>query len=78
MGDHVKASGGGFRAGFARAQQYAKAITTGVGALTSAGLFVALPSPYDVWLGLGTALLTTFATYKVPNAKPTEPDDPAG
>lgn len=76
MGEHAKTTG--FRAGLARAQQYAKTVTTGVGALTSVGLLAGLPDPWNVWVGLGTALLTTFATYRVPNAKPAGEQTSAG
>ncbi|PYY34090.1 hypothetical protein DEJ16_12605 [Curtobacterium sp. MCJR17_055] len=90
MGDHEKPTK--VRVTLATCQQYAKTIVTGVGGLTSVGLLTNLPEPYNVWVGLGTALLTTFATYKVRNARPpaeqtsagypdalkTEPDDALG
>lgn len=75
-GDHEKTTT--LAAGFARVQQYAKTIVTGVGGLTSVGLLTNLPEPYNFWFGLGTALLTTVATYRVPNAKPAEEQTTAG
>lgn len=76
MADHKKRTA--FAAGFARAQQYAKTVVTGVGGLTSVGLLTGLPDPWNLWVGLGTALLTTFATYRVPNAKPAKEETTAG
>ncbi|PZE84150.1 hypothetical protein [Curtobacterium sp. MCBD17_032] len=89
MGDHEKPTTAG--ATLAVVQQYAKAIVAGVGAVLTAGA-ITLPDDVAPWVGLGMALLTTAATYKVPNTRPpaeetsagypdalkTEPDDALG
>jgi hypothetical protein len=52
---------------FATIQQYAKAIVALVGAILTAGAF-ALPDEAQPWVGLGLAILTAIATYRIPNA----------
>ncbi|ROR33201.1 hypothetical protein EDF63_1606 [Curtobacterium sp. JUb34] len=63
MSDHVGRGTGWF----GRNQKFAKTIVTGIGALTTAGLLTSLPVERAPCVGLATALLTTYATYKVPN-----------
>lgn len=52
---------------FSKIQQYAKAIAALVGSLLTAGVFV-LPDEVQAYVGLALAILTTVATYRIPNA----------
>lgn len=47
-------------------QKYAKAIVALVGSVLTAGVFV-LPDEVQPWVALVLAVLTTVATYQVPN-----------
>ena len=63
------------RAALVTAQQYAKAIVAGVGTILVAvsGLsedfgITILPAEVQPWITFGLAVLTAFATWRVPNA----------
>lgn len=60
-----------------RAQQYAKAIVALVGSVLTAGVFT-LPDEAQPWVGLCLAVLTTVATYVVPNRTPPSEQTSAG
>lgn len=89
MGDHEQTTKAG--TALATVQQYAKAIVALVGSVLTAGVFT-LPAEAQPWVGLGMAVITTVATYAVPNRTPaaeqttagypdglkTEPDDALG
>jgi hypothetical protein len=89
MGDHEKTTKAA--TALSTVQQYAKTIVALVGSVLTAGV-VTLPDDVAPWVGLGMAVLTTVATYAVPNRQPpaeqtsagypdalkTEPDDALG
>ncbi|MBT1675998.1 hypothetical protein [Curtobacterium aurantiacum] len=75
MGDHEKTTSTASAIG--TVQRYAKALVALVGSVLTAGVFT-LPDEAQPWVGLGMAVLTTVATYAVPNATPPEEVTSAG
>jgi hypothetical protein len=60
---------------FAKAQEYAKFLVALVGSFATAGSTF-IPAEWSPYVSLVLALLTTIATYAVPNVKPTADDEP--
>lgn len=75
MGDHEARTSASDA--LATVQRYAKAIVALVGSVLTAGVFT-LPDEAQPWVGLGMAVLTTIATYVVPNGTRKEEETTAG